>query len=264
MTFQNLARAAAGVGITLAAVAFSAIPAAAQNAHPYVRATIGYDWSLATTFLDRDCEAPDNYFGCGIGEGGLSTEARGDFGGSPFFEIGVGVHSLPSLRFETTIAYRSGLAFEGNGNFIHAGPDQPVTADFSQLTLMSFVYFDWLKPLGLESRLQPFVGAGLGAARNAIGPMLYEFPFLNQPRYSLVQGGVNWDLAWSLVAGFGFELSDRATIELAYRYNHLGEVVTDAGPLFIQRPSSTLTVDIGETWAPLNTHAATLSLRWAL
>ncbi|MGD9737864.1 MAG: outer membrane protein [Bauldia sp.] len=248
--------------------------ASAQDANPYMRATLGVDWSRASIFFDRDCTRPNSgpepwsFYGCGPGEDGLPLGAYGDFGHSIFLELGLGIEPSPGIRLETTAGFRPGFEFVGNANFTGAGDIQPVRASVNQFNVTNFLYLDLLEIAGVDSRWQPFIGAGFGVTRNAIGTMRVDFPEFdgNVTRsYVLVPSGVNWDVTWSLVAGVSFDVSDRLVIEFAYRFNHLGDVETAAGLVFAQRANgSTATFDTIPTFAPLSSHGLTLSLRWAL
>ena len=157
---------------------------------------------------------------------------------------------------------RPGVAFDGEANFLGAGSNQPVSGDITQMAAMAFAYFAPLAAMGIDSRLQPFLGAGAGVSRNEIGEMTYDFPDLRQPRYSVTPDGTSTDFAWSVTAGLSHEVSDRLALDLAWRYSDFGTVETDQGNLFNQFSSRTLDIEIGETEAELTSHAVTLSARW--
>ncbi|MCW5713186.1 MAG: outer membrane beta-barrel protein [Bauldia sp.] len=257
-TAMRAALAAAGV---LAALT---LPAAAQTSGPYVRAMIGYDWSAAATFQDRDCSSSGAYFGCGPGVDGLQRAARGWFGSSGAYEIGIGTYAAPAIRVEATLGFRPGFAFSGTANFSKVDLPQPVTATAGQAGVMGFVYADLGTMMGRTGPFQPYVGFGVGLSRNVVGEMLYEFPTLTQPRYSVMPGGVNYDVAVAVAAGVSYRASDRLTIDLGWRWTRFGVVETEEGELFIQYPNSDLTVAIDSTFAVLKASGITLSLRWAL
>ena len=246
------------------AVLAGAASASAGSAQFYLRTGIGSGWPTAAVFTDVDCAAPANYFGCGIGEGGLPTGAYGWFIEDLGLDFGVGLRVAPFLRLEAEFT-RRWLRFSGNANFINAGPIQPVTANVRQFGAMAFAYLDVLSAFGIESRIRPFVGAGIGASRTVIGEMLYLFPTLGPNRYSIMPGGIGGGLAWALTAGVGIGLSERATLEIAYRYGHFGTVMSGPGDLYIHYNSGKeLTLAIDPIVALLNAHEVRVSLRWAL
>lgn len=260
------------IWLTILLVSFPILfsnPTSAQNADPYLRGTLGYEWSTDATFVDRDCDSSvaAALFGCGIGVDGRSIAARGDFGSSVGIEFGAGFHALPYLRLEGIIGYRPNFAFEGQANFAATPGSQPVAGDVRQVSTMAFAYADLATALGYNSRIEPFIGFGIGHALNTIDPMYYEFPGLpadDQPAWSLTPGGTSHNVALAVAAGVGVKLNERATLEFAYRFTDYGRVETDVGPLVIGRGDREFEVEIDKTLARLRSNATTISLRWAL
>lgn len=248
----------------LVLLALSALPAAAGQPKPYVRALIGYDWSRDATFKDVDCAStnPPAYFGCGPGVGGLSLGARGDFGSSALYEVGLGLELTPYFRIEAAADYRPGFAFEGNANFRNAGNDQPASGDVTQSSLMGFAYFEPFTALGMDWRLKPFIGGGVGVSRNEVGGMMYDFPDLPQPAYSAMPGGTHYDIAWAATAGLSYDVTEQLSLDIAYRYSDLGDIETDSTTLYIKRPTWDLTIPIAPTRANLSTQSVNVSARF--
>ena len=153
------------------------------------------------------------------------------------------------------------FAFDGNANFIAAGKKQPVSGGLDQADAMAFAYVEPLAAMGMDTRIRPFIGAGAGVSRNDVSQMTYDFPALLQPRYTLVPGGTDYDFAWAVTAGLGYAVSDRLTLEVAYRYSDFGKVETDQGPMFVQKHASSLTLPIGSTEADLVSQEVTMSAR---
>jgi opacity protein-like surface antigen len=242
----------------------TASSAAASDFPVYIRGLMGLGGSFDTTFEDTDCSSssPAAYFGCGTGQDGRPLGAYGDFGRTALLEAGLGIEVTDYLRVEAVLDYRPGFAFDGNANFLRAGADQPVSGEVTQMGVMAFAYFEPLTALGYVTPIKPFIGAGAGASWNEIGEMTYKFPALRQPRYSQMPGGTNTSFAWSVVGGAAYDISDRLTLDISYRYSDLGEVRTDEGTLFIQRSSSTLEIPIAETKANLTEQSIAASFRW--
>jgi opacity protein-like surface antigen len=243
----------------IATLALIALPAAA-HAESYLRAGLAYERSRETGFRDLDCAstAPPALYGCGVSAGGAPLTARGDFGSTVAGELGVGTRISPYLRIEAVATYRPDLDFRGDANFVRTPGEQRVTADGSSLSAMGAVYAD----LGLYGRLRPFLGVGLGASRNRIGAVRFDFPGLAPGAATVTPGGKRTELAWMATAGFSTALSKRLTLDLAYRYVDLGEVRTDAGPAQIVRASGTRTIAIAPTRTALKAEGVSVSLRW--
>jgi opacity protein-like surface antigen len=75
--------------------------------------------------------------------------------------------------------------------------------------------------LGTWHGITPFLGAGIGASYNTIS----SFKDVNT-----ANGGVayadddsQWDLAWALQAGLAYEVTPGLSLEVGYRYLHLGD-----------------------------------------
>ncbi len=222
------------------------------------------DWSSATTFRDRNCAqaSPPALFGCGPGNDGRPLGARGDFGSAVAFEAGIGFRFLPFLRAEALLGYRTGAEFSGDSNFLNTPEPQPVSASLDTVTAMFAGYVE-LAGLGLAlGPVEPFLGAGIGIAHHDIGPVRYAFPGLSASATTVIQGGETTSFAAMLTAGVGMRLSERVTLDLAYRYLDLGQVASGAGPATITRTSGTRVLDIAGTKADLTSHGVALGLRF--
>ncbi len=246
------------------ACAFLLMPAVARAAPPfYVRGAVGYEQSGDTTFRDLDCssKSPPALFGCVDDLAGRPIGARGDFGESVALEVGIGAELGARARVELALVSRPGLELDATANFLGASDDQPVHADAESLAALVNVGVDLGRP---GWRLQPFVTAGLGAARNEIGDVTYGFPALGLDAATIVQGGRHTGFAWTAGAGISFRLTEVLELELAGRYTDLGEVRTDSGLAVIRRSAETFDLDIAGTEADLDTAGVSLALRYRL
>lgn len=244
-----------------------ALPLAATRADEarfYLRGGLGGEWSTRTNLRDLDCTqaAPPALFGCGPGIDDRALGARGDFGRSATFDFGFGYRVLPAFRGELLLTYRPGLAFSGRANFLATPGPQPVSADADSFSAMAVGYID-LARLGLPplGPVEPFVGGGVGVARHDIDRVTFAFPGLGANATTVIQGGESTRFAYMLTAGGAVRLSDRLTLDIAYRYSDLGTVRTASGPAVITRTSFTRTLDIAGTQADLVTHGVSASLR---
>jgi opacity protein-like surface antigen len=117
------------------------------------------------------------------------------------------------LRVELEGAYRHNHA---NGSYTFAGTTissggtstTAHTANAVTWSVMANVWYDF----DLTDRLKPYVGGGVGWARNKLVPKFTAFPSAS-----------NDDFAWQLGAGINYKLSPAASIGLGYRYMDSGE-----------------------------------------
>jgi opacity protein-like surface antigen len=204
---------------------------------PYWRAALVYEMFRDTHFSDTHCEAGNNYFGCVDGEDGRPIGAYGDFGNSLGAELALGLRVHPVWRVELTLGGQTNMKFKGNANFLGAGERQPVTGDASQVRLFTMNYIDIAPLLKIDlGFFQPFVGAGIGMARNKIKTMTYAFPeFQNQPSYTTVPGDSHWNMMWTLSAGTAIRIMPRSFIDLAYSYSDYGWMQTAGSQIDVVR-----------------------------
>ena len=231
----------------------------------YLRAGIGFDRFEDAAFTDEDCssESPAALYGCGRGGDGATRRSLGGFGTVAGIELGVGFAASPAVRIEAVADYRPRFAFEGRANFLAPERRQSVAADLSVLTGMVAAHVD-LPALGLPrfGPFDPFVGAGIGAARVEIGETSMTFPKTT----TIVPGTQRTGLAWMVTAGVSAPLGERTMLDVAWRYTDLGTVETGTGAgRVVWRDGSRppLPLDLAATRARLRSHGLRLSLRYA-
>ncbi len=236
----------------------------AEAAGWYLRGTLGFEWSRAADFADPDSTStnPPALFGTGPGNDGRRIGAYGDFGRFPLAEAVVGKRILPWLRSEFAIAYRPDIRYRGQANFRGVPGEQPVSAIADSFSGTINLFFDIAGLLGTElGRFQPYVGGGVGAARNRLGEMTYLFP--DNPgahKITITPAGRETDFVFMAGVGTGIVVSERIILDISYRYTDLGQVRTDTGKMYLDtRPEG---VDIAETRAPLRTHGLFMGVRY--
>jgi len=244
-----------------AAVVAVLFPAVA-GAETYVRVGAGFEASRHVGLSDADCSsvAPPAVFGCARAMDGEPLSARGHYGRGPLAEFGLGRRIAPYARLELTGTWRPDLDFRGRANFLRTPGPQPVRAQGSSLAVLATAYYDF----GQYGRLRPFVGFGAGVARNRMGEVRYAFPGLpGGDAATVTPGGVRSSLAWSASAGLAWSLSDRAILDVSYRYTNLGEVRARPGEAQVVRAGGTRQIVVAATRAKLEVEGVAASVRWA-
>jgi opacity protein-like surface antigen len=150
------------------------------------------------------------------------------FDAAPFFGLGVGYYFNNWLRFDVTGEYRGNANFHGYDLGTFGGVPYPdlYNGNKSEWTFLLNGYVD----LGTWSNLTPFVGAGIGTSRNTVS----NFTDVSNCVGGCGNPGANyysatasqWNFAWALYAGFGYQLTRNVTVELVYRYLDLGKAST--------------------------------------
>lgn len=238
-----------------------ALPRPADQPGFYGRLGVGVDWPEGSRYRDANCAStePPALFGCVDGDDGRLLGAPGEFDATPVLDAALGYRANDWLRAEALLSWRANMDFSGQSNFLGAGANQPVNGSVSSLAGFGVAYVD-LPRIG---QVRPFLGAGLGVARNRMGSMTYAFPSLSATATTTTPGGSRTDLAYLLTVGFSVPLGERFDLDLAYRYTDLGQVQTASGQATVVRASGTRSIAIGGTKADLRSHGVMLSLRYA-
>ena len=201
--------------------------------------------------------SPAALYGCGRGNNGTSLGTEGDFGSAAGAEIGLGYFVTPKLRLETTVAYRPRVAFEGSANFVQTSADQSVSADLWSMSGIIAAYSDF----AAYGPFRLFAGSGAGLHYIDISNFRMEFPRTE----TIVPNGRNVDFTAMLAAGVATSLSDKITLDLAWRYVDWGIVETGRATgqvIWKDGSREPLELDLAETWAMLRGQGLRVSLRY--
>lgn len=261
------------------------LPQVTQGAGPcYFRADVGYSWSrdpsaswpvynqefdYADTdgdgFADGDTdqdgivgagEITSTYAGAGVANASLENTWLG--------EVGAGCGSgSRGLRAEVMMGFRGDRGFDGEPNIYQGSligtptgvtpppvTDDPMHTSLKTYTLMLNLY----KDLGNWGGFVPYVGAGIGAAYH----QLDNIYFTDNPNLSnQIHGNNDLAFAWSLMAGVGYQISDRAIIDVGYRYIDMGSITS-------QRSDTAFNVNPAVKFDDLTAHEIKVGLRYHL
>jgi opacity protein-like surface antigen len=159
------------------------------------------------------------------------------FTGGTSYGLGIGYQFNNWFRGDITGEYRSKVSFGGTdfANIAGLGGISDVySGGYSSWVGLVNAYAD----LGTWWCLTPFVGAGVGVARNTFSGLedLGSIPSpgvgsVNSASY-FANGATKTNLAWALHAGVAYKVNNNFTVELAYRYLDLGSGVTGTGSTF--------------------------------
>jgi opacity protein-like surface antigen len=153
-----------------------------------------------------------------------------NFEAGMLFGLGIGYRHNNWFRWDITGEYRGETGFHGLDTWTDGAGDprfNNYTAKKSEWLFLLNAYVD----LGTWKSVTPFVGAGIGASRVTIhsfrdAGIAYETPGdldTGFPTLGYANASSKWNLAWALYAGFAYDVTPNFTIELAYRFLHLGD-----------------------------------------
>jgi opacity protein-like surface antigen len=224
---------------------FARPPAYAAPGGPcYFRSDLGYSWSR-----DPDVRWPVSN-GVFTGDANLNglidaNEITYVYAGDKvsgtslentwFGAVGVGCGSggPRGVRGEVMLGYHGSRDLTGTPLIYDPGPpvgspvpgapnpiDDPLHTSVTSYTLMLNVY----KDLGTWGKVTPYVGAGIGIAYNIVEDVY----FTGNPNLpNRIHGDRDIAFAWSLMTGVGIQVTERAVLDVGYRYMDFGKATSE-------------------------------------
>lgn len=183
----------------------------------YFRADVGYSFGSDAdiTWAQTDPGTGD-YLGNRVDTLNFDNSWFGEVGvGCGFAERAIG----KGFRAELMFGYHGKRKVDGEPEYPWNDPtpeDDPLHTEVWSYTAMLNIY----KDLGTYGRFTPYVGAGMGVAYNQTDEVYFTG---NPALVNRIEGDEDLSFAWSLMAGVGVQLTNRATLDLGYRYLDLGE-----------------------------------------
>ncbi|MCB1522260.1 MAG: porin family protein [Hyphomicrobiaceae bacterium] len=249
----------------------------------YVRADVGYSWSqdpsvswpVSNEVFDGADVAPAD----GIADGDANAngvidadEVTYQYAGSAvrnaslentwLGEVGVGCGSgSRGLRAEVMFGFRGDRKFDGEPEIYQGSlvgtptglPPPPVTDDPMHSSLQTYtLMFNVYKDLGKWGNFVPYVGAGIGMAYHQLDNVYFTG---NPALTNQIHGNNDLSFAWSLMAGVGYQISDRAILDIGYRYIDMGSITS-------QRSDTAFQVNPAVKFEDLTAHEIKVGLRY--
>jgi opacity protein-like surface antigen len=164
------------------------------------------------------------------------TNVFAEFGAAPFGGIGIGYAFNNFFRIDVTGEYRGKAAFDGTDTYLFNDVDPEAVdpepnwvtriddyeANKSEWTFLANAYWD----IGNFHGFVPFIGAGAGFSYNTISGFTDTDPTDGEwfdPSMAFGDTASTWNFAWAFYAGAGYQVTDKLTLEFAYRFIALGD-----------------------------------------
>lgn len=161
-----------------------------------------------------------------------------DFGNAPYIGAGIGWRFSRWLRFDLTGEYRFSSDVSATDlveqRLHNPNGDMRASTTYSgehtAFVGLANAYIDLPKLNGVT----PYVGGGIGFARNrfsdfttaSIGSFTDDNGHVDQQTtHGYANDKSETSFAWALMAGLGIDVNDRTTLDVGYRYVHLGSSV---------------------------------------
>jgi opacity protein-like surface antigen len=164
-----------------------------------------------------------------LGPGGTNNYYNSSISSSTLFDIGIGYQVNNWLRFDVTGEYRGGGHFQTFEQAFSPSSGQDF-GDFYRGDVSSLIgLFNGYVDVGTWYGVTPFVGAGVGFANNRLsGVTDTGFACPGGGACSGVGGyltdGSKTNLAWALMAGLDFNVTQNLKLELGYRFLDYGSL----------------------------------------
>src|SRR5260221_12710048 len=166
--------------------------------------------------------------------GSFSTNAGKDvavdIGSSPIVGAGVGVKLLPFLRTDVTLSYRPGYSFAAPPTPIEP-PGTTGRGDVKTLAALVNAYYDLPSFAGFT----PYVGGGVGVARNEVGTTTLSDP-RSGATVATLSGSTTTQFAWQVSAGISYAILPAVALDFGYRYFDAGEGRSGTRGTFLGAP----------------------------
>lgn len=235
----------------LAVVVGTAMPAFAGETGKsgvYLRAEGGYSWARDAGIDNTGSDSNTQ----------LLIDKLDEVGTSPFIGGGVGYRFTPAFRADLTVGYRWGFQLD---DVDAANASTSHRADIKSLAVMLNGYVDVADLAGVKLGVfKPYIGGGLGIARNKIDSYTYEQAGQNLQQ---VPGGSTTNLAWQLSAGTGIVVTPGLLLDVGYRYSDFGKVKNDNGE-FIDSITGPTGTAIDPVKGDLRSHDIMVGIRYEL
>lgn len=193
----------------------------------YFRADVGYSWSQSP---DVRWPVTDPGTGAFVTDSVTNVSMENTWLGEAGIGCGSGSHGL---RGEFVLGYRGERKIDGEpGPWNPTGPPPPDPLHTANTTYTAMVNVNY--DLGRFRNFVPYVGAGIGAVYH----MMDEVYFTQNPALTnRIHGNSDLAFTWALMAGVGYQLTDRAVLDFGYRYIDLGKATSErSDPAFFVNP----------------------------
>lgn len=187
---------------------------------------------------------------------GVSVQTHGaGFSGASLFGVGVGYQFGSWFRADVTGEYRAKASISGldivSFNGVPIGTNQYTGNKEEWLALVN-LYAD----LGTWWCITPFIGVGIGGVKTTISSFVDTGTMT--PSVAFAKDESKYNFAYALHAGLGYKVSNNLTLELAYRYVHLG----DAQSGDLRTFDGTNNVNNPMHFNGISSHDVKLGVRW--
>lgn len=152
-----------------------------------------------------------------------------DIGASPIVGAGIGAKLFPFLRTDVTLSYRPDYSFTAPDTTLVPGTIG--RGDVKTLAVLVNAYYDFPSFAGFT----PYVGGGVGMARNEVGTTTLSDPG-SGATVATLSGSTTTQFAWQVGAGVSYSILPFVALDVGYRYLDAGEGRSGTSGTFLGAP----------------------------
>lgn len=227
----------------------------------YLRGEVGY--AMAQDANIKDTPPSGTVIAClarGTGCGGELDKV----GSSASFGAGIGYRWNRQFRVDLTADYRPGFTVDDKDQATPFAANYK--GDITSLVGLLNAYWDVPVDLGQYvswlGRVHPWLGFGIGVARNKLDDLSYTQRLASgATATSKLPGATATGLAWQGGLGLGIDILPQLTLDVGYRYLDGGEIKTKAGTI---TDSVAGRLPVGEAKGDLKSHEMQVGVRYRL
>lgn len=227
----------------------------------YLRGEIGYAMGLDANIKDKP---PTGTVIACLARGTACGGELDKIGDSVSFGAGVGYRWNRQFRFDLTADYRPGFAVDDKDQATPFAANYK--GDITSLVGLVNAYWDVPVDLGQYAswlgRVHPWLGVGVGVARNKLDDLSYSQRLASGATATgKLPGASATGLAWQAGLGLGIDILSNLTLDVGYRYLDAGDIKTKAGTV---TDSVAGRLPVGEAKGDLKSHEMQVGLRYKL
>ena len=192
-----------------------------------------------------------------------TTTYNSTLGTVPLYMAGLGYTVNELLKIDANYTFRGLYNYKNNLNYTGYAASEPNENIFFNLSSNSLMFSGTLYAKGLESSysslasklikeidgygyIQPIIGGGLGVSYNTLSNFYGMFTSSQTVDFAMADATAA-ELAWQLNAGLDWQITNRFSFDLGYRYFNAGRfntgVATPSAPIWAPAWISTLSAN---------------------
>jgi len=155
-----------------------------------------------------------------VDQSGIALNGKSnDLGSGGVVGIGVGRYFNNNMRGEMSLNYRDGHQLD-TPDTIYTAYSYSYKADLKSVSMFLSGYYDF-NSINLSGKsLTPYIGGGIGLARNDMGVTTIT---VSGENLTSIEGKNVTEFAWKLGAGANLNLTEKCSLDLNYQFVDLGK-----------------------------------------